>query len=77
MAEFAFDVPESAIRARTQEWLPGAPSTGLVSLGDTLVAAGGDGRLHFWEPDAATPVVSALMPVPFSRLRRTLPASAS
>ncbi|WP_193335547.1 WD40 repeat domain-containing protein [Devosia beringensis] len=40
-------VPEPAIRARVAEWQLGAPGTGLVWLGQTLVASGGDGRLHF------------------------------
>lgn len=42
-----FELPEPAVRARAQEWTLGAPGTGLVWLGTTLVAAAGDGRLHF------------------------------
>ena len=47
MAGFEFAMPEPAIRARVDEWQIGAPGTGLVWLGQTLVASGGDGRLHF------------------------------
>lgn len=42
-----FEFPEPAIRARVQEWALDAPGTGLVWLNSALVAAGGDGRLHF------------------------------
>jgi len=51
MAGFEFEVPEPAIRARAQDWHLGAPGTGLVWLNDTLVAAAGDGRLHFATTD--------------------------
>lgn len=41
------ELPEPGIRARVAQWQLGAPGTGLVWLGNTLVAASGDGRLHF------------------------------
>jgi len=47
MAGFEFAVPEPAIRARIEEWNLEAPGTGLVWLGRSVVASGGDGRLHF------------------------------
>ncbi|KKB12300.1 hypothetical protein VE25_08430 [Devosia geojensis] len=40
------------MRALTQDWRLGAPGTGLAWLGETLVAAAGDGRLHFAEAGA-------------------------
>ena len=49
------DLPEAAVRARSEEWQLGAPGTGLVWLDDTIVAAGGDGRLHFLPADASAP----------------------
>jgi WD40 repeat protein len=51
MAGVDIDMPEPAIRARVADWQLGAPGTGLVWLGDMLVAAGGDGKLHFTGPD--------------------------
>lgn len=45
--ELATERPEPGIRARAEEWQLGAPGTGLVWLGTTLVASAGDGRLHF------------------------------
>lgn len=50
---------EPGIRARAAEWQLGAPGTGLVWLGATLAASGGDGRLHFaaTESDEATSIV--------------------
>ena len=47
MSGFDFAVPEPAIRARVEEWQLDAPGTGLVWLNQTLVASGGDGRVHF------------------------------
>lgn len=49
------DLPEAAVRARAGEWQLGAPGTGLVWLDDTIVAAGGDGRLHFLPADDSAP----------------------
>lgn len=53
MAGAALDRTEAALRSRAANWSLGAPGTGLVWLGETLVASGGDGRLHFAEPEAA------------------------
>jgi WD40 repeat protein len=47
MEAVAFVLPEPAMRARARDWHLGAPGTGLVWLNDSLVATGGDGRVHF------------------------------
>lgn len=60
MAGFQFAVPEPAIRARVDEWQLGAPGTGLVWLGQTLVASGGNGRLHFAEASSSELVSTPL-----------------
>lgn len=49
---FDIEAPEAGIRARTQDWRLGAPGTGLAWLGETMVAAAGDGRLHFADAGA-------------------------
>lgn len=53
------ETPDPAIRARVADWHLGAPGTGLVWLGQTLVASSGDGRLHFADDDD-----NGLVPIP-------------
>jgi WD40 repeat protein len=58
MTNMQLGTPEPALCARAADWHLGAPGTGLTWLHDTLVASGGDGRVHFAAADD-----HALLPV--------------